>query len=360
MVCMWITWGAADMSDFYHRKNGLCFFLTILFNFQLIAFSYFFSFVFTTPKSCISFMPIVVLVLIILPLVFILIGIQIATAAGTSLTPYETLGINLWGILLLSPHGAFYNALLNTVYDYSVILPILPPIGAVIAVQILESAFFLGFSYYTDSLSVAVLSAQSDPAFNPEVLVDLDNDVQDERDRTDLVPDDSKVPLVVRSLRKVFPPKVAGRKSVIACQDVKFTVKSGEIFGLLGANGAGKTTTLSMLTRHLVPTSGDAYVNGHSILSEFSKGATHMGVVTQNNSLWDRLSVEAHLKLFARLRGVPEDLVKRVVDGTIDQLELTPHRHKLSMRLSGGMKRKLCVAIALIGDPKVVLLDEPS
>ena len=83
-------------------------------------------------------------------------------------------------------------------------------------------------------------------------------------------------------------------------------------------------------------------------------------MVTQNNSLWDRLSVEQHLKLFARLRGVPEDLVERVVDGTIDQLELTPHRHKLAMRLSGGMKRKLCVAIALIGDPEVVLLDEPS
>ena len=66
------------------------------------------------------------------------------------------------------------------------------------------------------------------------------------------------------------------------------------------------------------------------------------------------------MKLFARLRGVPEDLVKQLVDGTIDQLELTPHRKKLSMRLSGGMKRKLCVAIALIGDPAVVLLDEPS
>ena len=115
-----------------------------------------------------------------------------------------------------------------------------------------------------------------------------------------------------------------------------------------------------MLTRHLIPTSGNAKITQHSILTEFSKGATHLGVVTQNNSLWDKLSVEAHLKLFARLRGVPEDLVKKVVDGTIDQLELTPHRHKLAMRLSGGMKRKLCVAIALIGDPEVVLLDEPS
>jgi ABC-type multidrug transport system ATPase subunit len=92
----------------------------------------------------------------------------------------------------------------------------------------------------------------------------------------------------------------------------------------------------------------------------FFRGAVHMGVVTQNNSLWDRLSVEAHLYLFARLRGVSETIVDQVVKDTIVQLELYEHRHKLAMRLSGGMKRKLCVAIALIGDPDVVLLDEPS
>ena len=85
-----------------------------------------------------------------------------------------------------------------------------------------------------------------------------------------------------------------------------------------------------------------------------------MGVVTQNNSLWDLLSVEDHLYLFARLRGVSEDQVANLVTGVCDQLELLPHRKKLAGRLSGGMKRKLCVAIALIGDPEVVLLDEPS
>ncbi|RYH21651.1 ATP-binding cassette domain-containing protein [archaeon] len=128
----------------------------------------------------------------------------------------------------------------------------------------------------------------------------------------------------------------------------------------LGANGAGKTTALSMLTRLVVPTAGEAWVTGQSILHSFSKAACHLGVVTQNNSLWTKLTVEEHLYLFARLRGVPEDLVKRIVAATIDQLELTPHRHKLAQSLSGGMKRKLCVAIALIGDPDVVLLDEPS
>jgi ATP-binding cassette, subfamily A (ABC1), member 3 len=226
--------------------------------------------------------------------------------------------------------------------------------------MIVETLLFMGYAYRVDSRSVAVLHPQVDPSFDEACLDDLDEDVKAERKATLDSVGSGTEPLRIERLRKVFPSKKPDHAPVVATQDVAFKVESGEIFGLLGANGAGKTITLSMLTRHLVPTSGDALITRHSILSEFSKGATHLGVVTQNNSLWDKLSVEAHLKLFARLRGVPEDMVVQVVDATIDQLELTPHRHKLSMRLSGGMKRKLCVAIALIGDPEVVLLDEPS
>ncbi|CAE7418968.1 Abca3 [Symbiodinium microadriaticum] len=207
---------------------------------------------------------------------------------------------------------------------------------------------------------MAAIDPQDDPSFNEDQLSGLDEDVLQERaDALDpAVAGES--PLRIERLRKVFPPKRAGGSSVVAAQDVCLHVREGEIFGLLGANGAGKTTTLSMLTRHLIPTSGNAFVAGRSVLNDFKRAGTHLGVVTQNNSLWDLLSVQDHLKLFARLRGVPEDIVYQVVDDTIDQLELTPHRAKLAGRLSGGMKRKLCVAIALIGDPEVVLLDEPS
>lgn len=260
--------------------------------------------------------------------------------------------------MILSPHGALFCAFLDTIYDFSSILDSFPPVGASIAFMIVESALFLAFVFYTDSQDSAAVPVMSDPTFNPELLNELEPDVIAERQRADA--SGTNAPLYVKELRKVFPPKVAGRRAVTAVQNLTFGVEKGEIFGLLGANGAGKTTALSMLTRHLLPTAGDAFVASYSILSQFSQGATHLGVVTQNNSLWDRLSVEDHLLLFARLRGVPEDLVRSVVNATIDQLELTPHRHKLSMRLSGGMKRKLCVAIALIGDPDVVLLDEPS
>lgn len=260
--------------------------------------------------------------------------------------------------------------------------------------MLFETGLYLFYAYYSDANTVSMLTRQvrEDGLDEEAVTEGLDQDVKDERSRAitagqacyedslAMLTEDGvnpmgadieeqkvgrsgaadRIPLVIDRLRKVFPPKRAGQMPVTAVEDVAFGVETGEIFGLLGANGAGKTTTLSMLTRHFLPTAGDAFIAKHSILSDFSRGAIHMGVVTQTNSLWDRLSVEAHLFLFARLRGVPEDLVTEIVDGTIDQLELTPHRKKLAMRLSGGMKRKLCVAIALIGDPAVVLLDEPS
>jgi ATP-binding cassette subfamily A (ABC1) protein 3 len=371
-VCLWIMWPAADMPDFFASKGGLCFFLMIIFNFQLVAFSYFFSFVFSSPKSCISLMPIIIIALVITPNVIILILIELATAFGTHIGADVISGVLLWGVMIMTPHGALFAGFLDTTQDFSAFISDFPPVYATIVFMIFEGICYISYAYYIDSQAVAAVEPlEKDPDFDESVLATLDDDVKDERERT-LNPNAHNiesgtgkesgkvVPLKICRLRKVFPPQRQGQKAVIATEDVAFTVKSGEIFGLLGANGAGKTTTLSMLTRHLVPTSGNAFVTGYSILTDFPKASTHLGVVTQNNSLWDRLSVEAHLKLFARLRGVPEDQVVAVVDATIDQLELTPHRHKLAMKLSGGMKRKLCVAIALIGDPEVVLLDEPS
>jgi ABC-type multidrug transport system ATPase subunit len=332
----------------------------------------------------------------------------------TIITNKKQGGVLLWGVMILSPHGALFNSLSDSSQDVSSFLENFPSSGATIAFMMVESFLFIAYSYYTDSLVVAKVEPTTDPLFDPRVLENLDADVIAERERTELIFEQSikngelrnnnvdveKIynkndnnnnnniknnnaeeavdslekgtalsskkqtkslqPLKINHLRKVFPPTASGRKPVVATQDLSMTVQSGEIFGLLGANGAGKTTTLSMLTRLMLPTSGDAFIANYSILNDFKRAAKQLGVVTQNNSLWDLLSVEDHLYLFARIRGVPEDLVTKVVDGTIDQLELTPHRKKLSVRLSGGMKRKLCVAIALIGDPEVVLLDEPS
>jgi ABC-type multidrug transport system ATPase subunit len=109
------------------------------------------------------------------------------------------------------------------------------------------------------------------------------------------------------------------------------------------------------------PTSGDAKIAGKSVLCDFGEASAHLGVVNQHNSLWPSLSCYDHCALFARLRRVGSEIaVRALVTDTLRRVELLGHAHKMAGRLSGGMKRKLCCAAALVGDPRIVLLDEPS
>lgn len=360
-VIMFITWFSADMSTFYESYNGLSFVFVLLFNAYLIAFSYISTLLFKTPKTCIIFMPLFILFLLVLPNITITLLILIFdNGLGViSFSSDAIIGALLYGSMILSPHGAMVSGMLaivapgleDSVSGY-------PNVATTMSCMLVQTVLYMFIVLKIDERTTADVEKTdvNEAAIN---LTGLDEDVLAERAAT-LSAEAADSPLRIERLRKVFPPKRQGQGPVVATQDVCFHVKKGEIFGLLGANGAGKTTTLSMLTRHYLPSAGDGFINNHSILGDFQKGATNLGVVTQNNSLWELLSVRDHLKLFARLRGVPEDMVYTVVDRTLDQLELTPHKFKLAGRLSGGMKRKLCVAIALIGDPSVVLLDEPS
>jgi len=167
--------------------------------------------------------------------------------------------------------------------------------------------------------------------------------------------------LVVSDLRKIYPPRFFGGAAVESVQCAAFGVPTGQVFGLLGANGAGKTTTVSMVCRAVEPTSGDAKVAGKSVLADFEDAARALGVVNQKNVLWDHLSCRDHLSLFARLRGVDiEGDARHAAEQALAVVGLSDHADKAAGRLSGGMKRKLAVAVALVGGPSVVLLDEPS
>ena len=144
--------------------------------------------------------------------------------------------------------------------------------------------------------------------------------------------------LRIAGLRKVYPPKSPDAPPLEAVKTLSVRVGKGELFGLLGANGAGKTTAISMVMRAAFPTAGGVHVAGHSVLRDFSSAATCLGVVTQSNTLWDRLSCKDHLRLFARVRGVPAKCVEGLVASTIADMELAPYADKLGMQLSGGMK----------------------
>ncbi len=290
-----------------------------------------------------------------------------------------------WSTVIISPEGGFYGGMLAAGEDIKglQLIKSFPPPSVSISVMIIQIALFMYCTIYIDEQSISSITPVDRVANEEDIalLSQLDADVLAERMKilslantvvahndtantttgTAIATLSRQQPISIEKLRKVYPPVKDGGDSVIAVKDFSLSVNQGEVFGLLGANGAGKTTLLSMLTRLSTPSSGNAYIANHySILTDFRKVASNLGVVTQNNSLWDRLTVESHLYLFARLRGVLPERLTQVVNDCIIDLELEPHRHKLAMSLSGGMKRKLCVAIALIGDPKVVLLDEPS
>lgn len=135
---------------------------------------------------------------------------------------------------------------------------------------------------------------------------------------------------------------------------------NGQIFALLGHNGAGKTTTISMLTGLLEPTQGMAEVMGIDIFNDMAEVRKHLGVCPQHDVLFEFLTPEDHLRLFATFKGTPADQVEEQVKKMLEDIDLYGQKDQLSKTLSGGQKRKLSVAIAMIGNSKVVMLDEPT
>uniref|UniRef100_A0A8I6AQZ2 ATP binding cassette subfamily A member 3 n=1 Tax=Rattus norvegicus TaxID=10116 RepID=A0A8I6AQZ2_RAT len=185
-----------------------------------------------------------------------------------------------------------------------------------------------------------------------------DQDVADERSRV-LVPSlDSMLdtPLIINELSKVYDQ----RAPLLAVDRISLAVQKGECFGLLGFNGAGKTTTFKMLTGEETITSGDAFVGGYSISSDIGKVRQRMGYCPQFDALLDHMTGREMLVMYARLRGIPERLIDACVENTLRGLLLEPHANKLVKTYSGGNKRKLSTGIALIGEPAVIFLDEPS
>nr|XP_009684303.1 PREDICTED: retinal-specific ATP-binding cassette transporter [Struthio camelus australis] len=185
-------------------------------------------------------------------------------------------------------------------------------------------------------------------------IIGEDEDVAEERKR--IMSGGNKTDILkLQELTKIY----AGRHKP-AVDRLCVGIRPGECFGLLGVNGAGKTTTFRMLTGDTDVTSGDAVVAGNSILTQISNAHQNMGYCPQFDAIDDLLTGREHLYLYARLRGVPAKEIKRVAEWGIQKLGLPMYADQLAGTYSGGNKRKLSTAIALIGCPPLVLLDEPT
>ncbi|XP_068604697.1 retinal-specific phospholipid-transporting ATPase ABCA4 [Brachionichthys hirsutus] len=183
---------------------------------------------------------------------------------------------------------------------------------------------------------------------------DDDDDVAAERQR--MYDGGSKSDILqIRDLSKTY----VGRKRA-AVDRICVSVPAGECFGLLGVNGAGKTTTFKMLTGDSDVSSGEATVAGYSILTEILDVHQNMGYCPQFDAIDELLTGREHLHLYARLRGIPESEIPRVAEWGIEKLGLTEYAGRCAGTYSGGNRRKLSTAIAMIGCPALVLLDEPT
>ncbi|XP_047448746.1 phospholipid-transporting ATPase ABCA1-like isoform X2 [Mugil cephalus] len=161
--------------------------------------------------------------------------------------------------------------------------------------------------------------------------------------------------LRICDLTKVYP-----RKSTPAVDRLCVGVPAAECFGLLGINGAGKTTTFKMLTGDIPVSGGEAFLNGYSIRTEMRDVHQNLGYCPQFDAINDLLTGREHLEFYARLRGVPEKEVTMVAEWGIQKLGLVKYSSKSAGTYSGGNKRKLSTAMALIGCPPVIFLDEPT
>lgn len=158
----------------------------------------------------------------------------------------------------------------------------------------------------------------------------------------------------VMNLRKAYA------NTKVAVHGLTMNMFEDQITVLLGHNGAGKTTTMSVLTGMLQPSSGTAVINGYDIRKNMDQARGSIGLCPQHNILFDDLTVREHIEFYSRLKGLDAAEVELEVIKYVQLLELEPKIDAMSSTLSGGMKRKLSVGVALCGGSKVVLCDEPS
>lgn len=148
--------------------------------------------------------------------------------------------------------------------------------------------------------------------------------------------------------------------SFTAVDSVSFAVTRGEIFGFLGPNGAGKSTTIKMLCGLIAPTSGEGHVSGHDIVTGQDRIKTDIGYMSQKFSLYDDLSVVENLEFFGSIYGIEKSRLKKRIDLVLKMADIGKEKKALVKSLPAGIKQRLALGGAILHDPKVLFLDEPT
>ena len=157
----------------------------------------------------------------------------------------------------------------------------------------------------------------------------------------------------VRNLTKVY-----GKKKAV--DDLSFTIEDGEIFGFLGPNGAGKSTTMNIITGCLSATEGTVVIDGNDIFEEAYKAKKNVGYLPEQPPLYMDMTVEEYLRFVAEAKKVKKDKLPEEVDRVMKKSSILDVHNRMIKTLSKGYKQRVGIAQALIGNPKVIILDEPT
>jgi sodium transport system ATP-binding protein len=150
------------------------------------------------------------------------------------------------------------------------------------------------------------------------------------------------------------------RGEVVAVDHISFDVKPGEVFALLGPNGAGKTTAMRILCTVLKPTSGTARLAGYDVTTQAGEVRRHIGFLSANTAIYDRMSAWELVEYFGRLYGLEKDRLKARMEEVFASLQMNDFRDRLGAKMSTGMRQKVSIARAIIHDPPVLIFDEPT
>ena len=149
-------------------------------------------------------------------------------------------------------------------------------------------------------------------------------------------------------------------KDTLAVDDLELSIPQGELFSLLGINGAGKTTTIKMLSCLTRPDGGEAFLLGHSIITDPAAAKAVIGISPQETAVAPNLTVKENLELMCGVQGFARDKTRQKVADLINEFSLEQIQNKRAGKLSGGWQRRLSIAMALIGEPEILFLDEPT
>ncbi|XP_033122032.1 ATP-binding cassette sub-family A member 5-like [Anneissia japonica] len=401
MQTYWVTWLAIDVAfyalacligiivilafqvDAFMNAGAMITFLLLLITYLPVStiFAYCVSFMFDSFESCQAVLPsfysLVPTVIAVPVIVLDLTGTTGAAAAihlvfALLFPPYAIYGGIYYIVKIYEWELLFSRADDIKAGDYFKFDAYIIPTILILLVDLVYMYFFLRWceimktggdwkdAFYCGSTDIKYSK------INDDVIEDEDEDIVEERKRVkDILMNNKPSALVVSDLRREFnlrkdkKTKAEGKVKV-AVRNVSLAVIPGEVLGLLGPNGAGKTSTMNVVTADIEPTKGQVRVGVNDIASSLSEAYQTMGYCPQVDPLWPDLTVREHLQAYGAIKGLSKEDAAKIGNHYMEGLKISEHADKKIKEISGGTKRKLCFALSMLGNPEIILMDEPS